>query len=78
LRAFAAAIFFFLLSIIGLALGPLYVGVLADVLEPIMGEAEGLRWALISLGPIWGIASVLLLLNLKTLRRDLGQLKDQS
>ena len=78
LRAFAAAIFFFLLSIIGLALGPLYVGVLADVLEPTMGEAEGLRWALISLGPIWGIASVLLLLNLKTLRRDLGQLKDQS
>lgn len=72
LRAFAAALFFFLLSFLGFALGPFYIGVIADILGTTMGEADGLRWALTSLAPVWAISSIIMFFSLKTLRRELG------
>ena len=53
LRAFSAAFFMLVLSVIGLGLGPFYVGLLSDMLAVSFGEAEGLKWALISLAPFW-------------------------
>ena len=47
MRAVAAGILLFIINIIGLGLGPLAVGMLADILEPTYGK-EGLRYALAS------------------------------
>jgi MFS family permease len=49
MRATGTAVFYFVLNLIGLGLGPLLVGLLSDYLAgPMhMGEAQGVRWALI-------------------------------
>jgi len=44
MRAFASAIFFFILNFIGLGFGPLVVGAISTVLEPTYGNLS-LRWA---------------------------------
>jgi len=71
LRAFGAALFFFILSMIGVGLGPFYIGVLSDVLIPRFGEADALRWALTTLAPIWIIAAIYMIRAAKTLPADL-------
>ena len=71
LRAFGAALFFFILSMIGVGLGPFYIGVLSDVLIPRFGEADALRWALTTLAPIWVIAAIYMMRAAKTLPADL-------
>jgi len=43
LRAFGAALFFFILSVVGMGLGNLYVGILSDVLGSSRGEADGIN-----------------------------------
>ena len=43
-RAFASAILFFILNLIGLGMGPMVVGMLSDWLAPTYGE-NALRWA---------------------------------
>jgi MFS family permease len=48
-RAVATAFFFFILSFIGLGIGPLYVGGMNDLFAATVGDAEGLRWALTTL-----------------------------
>jgi MFS family permease len=50
-RATAAAILLFILTLIGLGLGPLAIGLLSDVFGRWMGSAEGLRWALLMTAP---------------------------
>jgi len=47
MRAFASAILFLVLNLIGLGLGPLFVGIVSDYLEPSMGVLS-IRWALAS------------------------------
>ena len=71
LRAFGAALFFFILSMIGVGLGPLYIGALSDFLTPRFGEADALRWALTTLSPVWIIAAFIMLNARKTLAADL-------
>ncbi len=44
MRAFASAILFFILNLIGLGFGPLVVGYLSDLLTPTFGDFS-LRWA---------------------------------
>jgi MFS family permease len=50
LRATASAVLLLIINLIGLGLGPLAVGLLSDVLSGHMGlgEAQGVRWALIA------------------------------
>lgn len=48
IRALSTAIFFFILNMIALGLGPTYVGVLSSILIPSMGEEMALRVALTS------------------------------
>jgi MFS family permease len=50
LRATASAVLLLIINLIGLGLGPLAVGILSDVLSGHMGlgEAQGVRWALIA------------------------------
>ena len=78
LRAFGAALFFFILSMIGVGLGPFYIGALSDVLIPRFGEADALRWALTTLAPIWVIAAVIMLNARKALPADLAMQSDET
>ena len=55
MRAVSSAIFFLILNIIGLGLGPLSVGLLSDLLEPSLG-IESLRYAMVIIvpaGSVW-------------------------
>lgn len=56
MRAMASAIYFLVLNLIGMGLGPLAVGVLSDTLAPTYG-ADSLRYALLLIEPTmfaWG------------------------
>jgi MFS family permease len=71
MRAQAAAIMLLVLNLIGLGLGPQFVGVLSDLLKPSFG-VESVRWALlstISIGAGW--SAIHYWFAAKTLGRDL-------
>jgi MFS family permease len=71
MRAQAAAILLLVLNLIGLGLGPQFVGWLSDMLKPSFG-IESVRWALlstVSIGAGW--SAVHYWLSSKTLGRDL-------
>ena len=71
MRALASAVLLFILNLIGLGLGPFFVGFLSDRLIPIH-EGDSLRYALlyvVALGNAW--SAVHYLLAARTLRADL-------
>ena len=70
MRALASAIVVFLLNIVGMGLGPLFVGVLNDVLAPRFGELA-VRYSLLAAAIPHTFASIFNLLAARTLRRDL-------
>ena len=73
MRATCAAILLFIITLVGLGLGPLAVGILSDVFAgPLgMGEAEGVRWALISSTMIGLVAFLLFWMARKTIREEM-------
>lgn len=75
MRAMASAILLFIINIIGLGLGPLVVGILADLFTPVAG-AEALRWALVigGLVNVWGM--VHFMLASRTVREELQEVAD--
>ena len=75
MRAFASAVLFFVLNVIGLGFGPLVIGVLSDWLEPTYGQ-DALRWAFTSTFVTGGIAAVLFYLAGKTYQSDLEKLNE--
>ena len=48
LRALWAAVTLLVINLIGLGLGPTLVGIISDLLKPSLGDAESLRWAMIT------------------------------
>jgi MFS family permease len=71
MRAQAAAILLLVLNLIGLGLGPQFVGLLSDLLKPSYG-LESVRWALLStiaIGAGW--SAVHYWISARTLGRDL-------
>jgi MFS family permease len=73
MRATAAAVLLFVINLIGLGLGPVAVGALSDILAgPVgLGEAEGVRWALI-ISALFGLVSFALFWRArKTIREDM-------
>jgi predicted MFS family arabinose efflux permease len=71
MRAMSSAVFFFILNMIGLGLGPFSVGVMSDYLEPSYG-LESLRYAMLYIIPgisVWSICHFYL--ASRTLRQDL-------
>jgi hypothetical protein len=73
MRAKGSAIFYFVLNIIGLGLGPYSVGLLSDYLQPEYG-VDGLRYAMMALiCTAWLWAIVHYCLAAKTLRQDLAR-----
>ena len=73
LRAFAIAVFAFSTIGVGLGLGPPITGWISDSLAKTMGEADGLRWTLTGLAPLWAIAGIMTLFGRKFLVEDLNQ-----
>jgi len=73
MRATCAAILLFIINLVGLGLGPLAVGILSDIFAgPLgMGEAEGVRWALISSASLGLVAFALFWMARKTIREDM-------
>jgi hypothetical protein len=70
MRAVASAILLFILSLVGLGLGPQAVGVMSDLLAARCG-GESLRYALVLAGVVNIGASLHYVLAGRTLRRDL-------
>ncbi|MEM7221307.1 MAG: MFS transporter [Pseudomonadota bacterium] len=76
MRALASAILFFVLNLIGLGLGPSFVGFLSDALEPQFG-VHSLRYAMLYVLPVamsWSV--VHFWLAARTLREDLARAPD--
>jgi predicted MFS family arabinose efflux permease len=73
-RAVATAFFFFILSIWGIGLGPLYVGRMSDFFRGTFGDAEGLRLALMTLPVISMIAAAIAFFGRNAVRRDAGRI----
>lgn len=69
-RAVATAFFFFILSIVGLGIGPLYVGAMNDLFARFAGDAEGLRLALVTLPVISLAAGAIAYFGRKAVDRD--------
>jgi len=73
MRATSAAVVLFVVNLIGLGLGPLAVGLLSDLFAgPLgLGEADGVRWALIVAAGMGLVSGLLFLLARRTIQRDL-------
>lgn len=71
-RATAAAVLMLMFNIIGLGLGPLFVGVISDGLKPEHGDAS-LRWALMALIPFAGAAGIAQFLMTRHLDKDFAE-----
>jgi MFS family permease len=73
MRATCAAVLLFIINLVGLGLGPLAVGILSDTFAgPFgLGEAEGVRWALMSSSSIGLIAFALFWIARKTIREEM-------
>ncbi len=69
-RAVATAAFFFILSVIGLGIGPLYVGMVSDFFQASYGEAEALRFALTTLTVISTLAAAIAFFGRNAILRD--------
>ncbi|MFT6052835.1 MAG: MFS family permease [Halioglobus sp.] len=71
MRAMSSAVFFFILNIIGLGLGPFSVGLLSDYLALDYGQ-ESLRYAMLMILPGVGVLAVVhFMLASRNLREDL-------
>ncbi len=75
MRSAAAAMFLFILNIIGLGFGPWAVGAVSDMLQPSFG-ADSLRWSLlvISVVAIW--SGIHFVLAARTMVADMKAVKD--
>jgi MFS family permease len=69
-RAVATAFFFFILAMIGLGIGPWYVGAMNDYFSAAYGEAEGLRYALMTLPVISLVAAAIAWFGRNAIVRD--------
>ena len=72
MRATAAATLLFILNIVGLSLGPLWVGVVSDALKPYVG-ADSLRYALLSNVVFTATGALLYWLSSRTLDQDMAR-----
>lgn len=72
MRATASALFYFIINIIGLGMGPTIIGAISDYLAPTLGD-ESLRSALLCVLPVTAVwASAHFFIGAHHLRRDMG------
>ncbi len=77
MRAVAASILLFILNLIGLGMGPLFVGMLSDLLEPSFG-IQSLRYALliVILANVW--SAIHYFIAARTIREDLDRVAKET
>ncbi|MGC4028316.1 MAG: MFS transporter [Steroidobacteraceae bacterium] len=73
MRALASSVFFFVVNLIGLGLGPLAVGLVSDALTPQYGS-QGLRYAQVSAAGVGLVAAVLFGAAIVRSRQEKAQL----
>jgi MFS family permease len=74
MRALAAAILLFILNLIGMGLGPLFVGIVSDLLNAFTGLGrESIRWALVSVLVFNLLSAFFYLLAGRDLKSDLAR-----
>jgi len=73
MRATASAVLLLIINLVGLGLGPVAVGLLSDVLAGPggLGEAQGVRWALMLSASLGVVAFVLFWRARKTIREEM-------
>lgn len=71
-RATAAAVLMLMFNIVGLGLGPLFVGFISDLLKPVHGD-DSLRWALMTLLPFAAAAGIAQFAMTRHLDKDLAE-----
>ena len=74
MRAFASSILFFILNLIGLGFGPLFVGLMSDALTPQYGD-ESLRYAFLATMIAGFISLVFTILAAQNYKKDLAEAK---
>lgn len=73
MRALSSAILFFVLNLVGLGLGPLFIGWVSDLLQPSLGN-ESIRFAMVYVIPAMSVwSAVHYLLAARTIREDLAR-----
>jgi len=72
MRAFTSAVLLLALNLIGLGLGPVFTGMVSDVMTAQMGP-DGLRWAMAATCLGWLPAAGCFLLATRTLRQDIAR-----
>jgi MFS family permease len=70
MRALTSAVFFLVINLVGLGLGPLVVGIISDLLKPTLG-VESLRWALSIIIVVGAASAILFFVTAKKLVADL-------
>lgn len=76
MRALSSAIFFFVLNIIGLGLGPFIIGFVSDLLAPTMG-LESIRYALLYVvPPVMILSSIMFFIGARYVKNDLSRTPD--
>jgi MFS family permease len=71
MRARATSLVLFIQTLVGLGLGPLLVGMISDYLKPSIGDAQGLRYGLVSVGIVNAWAAFHYFRAARTVREDL-------
>jgi MFS family permease len=71
MRAVATSLVLFIQTLVGLGLGPLLVGMISDHLKPSIGDAQGLRYGLVSVGVVNLWAAFHYFRGARTVRADL-------
>lgn len=71
-RATAAAVLMLMFNIVGLGLGPLFVGIVSDTLKPEYGD-ESLRWALMTIIPFAIAAGIAQFAMTRHLEKDFAE-----
>jgi MFS family permease len=69
-RAVATAFFFFILAMVGIGIGPPYVGAMNDLFRGAYGEAQGLQYALMTLPAISLLAAAIAWFGRNAVLRD--------
>lgn len=72
MRATAAAVLLFIVSLIGSGLGPLSIGLLNDYVFGPMYGAPGIRYSMLVMGVLGGFASILFWLGSRDLREEMA------
>ena len=71
MRAMATSLVLFIQTLVGLGLGPLMVGMISDHLKPSIGDAQGLRYGLVTVGVVNLWAAAHYFWGARTVREDL-------